>query len=224
MGSRAVVIVCRDEQAAKERFGVAENEIGIVYTRTGRRFFNEPDVERQFLDRVGAALTAADFWGSFNTTWACLDAELMPWSAKAQELLRTQYAAVGAAGRASLPRAVAALEQAAARLADSNKTQLEEVQESYRCREGDLAKFVAAYRQYCWTVSSLTDLKLAPFHLLATEGCVHVDKDHVWHMEELAKVCRCDPELLLVTPYRVVDVTDSVSEAEGIAWWTKLTE
>jgi protein phosphatase len=32
MGSRAVVIVCRDEQAAKERFGLAEDEIGIVYT------------------------------------------------------------------------------------------------------------------------------------------------------------------------------------------------
>ena len=63
MGSRAVVVVCRDEQAAQERFGVAEGEIGIVYTRTGRRFFNEPELERQFLDRLRAALTAADFWG-----------------------------------------------------------------------------------------------------------------------------------------------------------------
>jgi protein phosphatase len=42
-------------------------------------------------------------------------------------------------------------------------------------------------------------------------------------MEELAKVCRCDPELLLATPYRIVDVTDPVSEAEGVEWWTKLT-
>jgi protein phosphatase len=223
MGSRAVVIVCRDEQAAKERFGIAEQEIGIVYTRTGRRFFNEPDLERQFLDRVRAALTAADFWDTFGTTWACLDCELMPWSAKAQELLRAQYAAVGAAGRASLPRAVAALEQAATRLADS-KLQLEEVKDEYRRREENIGKFVAAYRQYCWSVTSLTDLKLAPFHLLATEGGVHVDKDHVWHMEELAKVCRYDTQLLLATPYKIVDVTDPASEAEGIDWWTKLTE
>src|SRR5205807_2073653 len=126
MGSRAVVIVCRDEQTAKERFGIAEPEIGIVYTRTGRRFFNEPEVERPFLDRVRAALTAAGFWDTFGTTWACLDCELMPWSAKAQELLRTQYAAVGAAGRASLPRAVAALEQAAARLSDSDQSHVED--------------------------------------------------------------------------------------------------
>jgi protein phosphatase len=224
MGSRAVVIVCQDEQAAKVRFGIAEQEFGIVYTRTGRRFFNEPELERQFLDRVRAALAAAGFWDNFGTTWACLDCELMPWSAKAQELLRSQYAAVGAAGRASLPRAVAALEQAAARLSDENKSQIEGIEDQYRRREENVAKFVAAYRQYCWSVSSLTDLKLAPFHLLATEGGVHVEKDHVWHMEELAKICRHDPELLLATPYKIVDVTDPASEAEGIDWWTKLTE
>src|SRR5213076_2051204 len=115
MGSRAVVIVCRDEQTARERFGVREGESGIVYTRTGRRFFNEPELERRFLDRVRAALTAADLWAALETTWACLDCELMPWSAKAQELLRSQYAAVGAAGSASLRSAVAAPDQAAHR-------------------------------------------------------------------------------------------------------------
>src|SRR4029077_11715820 len=167
--------------------GIAENKIGILYTRTGRRFFNEPELERQFLDRVRAALTAADFWNAFSTTWACLDCELMPWSAKAQELLRSQYAAVGAAGRASLPRAVAALEQGAARLAN-NKALLEGINDEYRRRQENIGKFVAAYRQYCWSVTSLTALKLAPFHLLATEGGVHSDKDHVWHMEELAKI------------------------------------
>ncbi len=116
MGSRAVVVVCRDEQAARERFGVTEGEIGIVYTRTGRRFFNDPELERQFLDRLRDALTAADLWTTLETTWVCLDCELMPWSAKAQELLKAQYAAVGAAGQASLPRAVASLAEAAGRL------------------------------------------------------------------------------------------------------------
>src|SRR5262249_23727617 len=67
MGSRAVAIVCRDKQAARERFGVAEGEIGIVYTRTGRRFFNEPELERQFLDCVCTALTAADLWTKLET-------------------------------------------------------------------------------------------------------------------------------------------------------------
>ena len=42
-------------------------------------------------------------------------------------------------------------------------------------------------------------------------------------METLAEVCRADPELLLATPYKVVDVTDPASQAEGIAWWDELT-
>ena len=224
MGSRAVVIVCRDEQAAKERFGIAEKEIGIVYTRTGRRFFNESELERQLLDRVRAALTAADFWGTLQTTWVCLDCELMPWSAKAQELLRVQYAAVGAAGRASLPCAVAALDQSITRLKSDDQEKLAHVKREFRSREENINKFVAAYRQYCWTVSSLNDFKLAPFHLLATEGHVHTGKNHNWHMETLAKVCREDPQLLLATAHKIVDVTDPASEAEGIDWWSKLTE
>ena len=224
MGSRAVAVVCRDEQAARERFGVTEGDSGVVYTRTGRRFFNEPDLERPFLDRLRAALSAADFWAALETTWVCLDCELMPWSAKAQELLRNQYAAVGAAGRASLPKAVAALEQAAARLAGDDKDKAERIADSYRRQEENVGKFVAAYRRYCWPVAALTDLKLAPFHLLATEGRVHTDRDHVWHMETLARVCREDPQLLLATPHRVVDVTEPAGEEAGVQWWAELTE
>ena len=44
--------------------------------------------------------------------WFCLDCELMPWSAKAQELLRHQYAATGAAAQHAVAAAVAALNQA----------------------------------------------------------------------------------------------------------------
>jgi len=223
MGSRAVVIVCRDEQTAKERFGIVEDEIGIVYTRTGRRFFNDPDLERQFLVRVQAALTNADFWTTHQTTWVCLDCELMPWSAKAQELLRAQYAAVGAAGRASLPRAVQALEQAAERLTGGERELIEEASAELRQRETNVGNFVAAYRQYCWSVASLSDLKLAPFHLLATEGHVHTGMDHVWHMETLARICQEDTGLLLATAHKIVDVTDPTSESEGIEWWTQLT-
>ncbi len=224
MGSRAVVVVCRDEQAARERFGVTEGETGIVYTRTGRRFFNDPALERGVLDRVRSALSAADVWSTLDTTWACLDCELMPWSAKAQDLLRNQYAAVGAAGRASLPRAVMALGLARERSNGEHRERLDAARLLYQRREQDVGAFVAAYRRYCWPVSSVSDLKLAPFHLLATEGHVHTDRDHLWHMDTLADVCRHEPQLLMQTSYKVVDVTDPTSVAEGIDWWTLLTE
>ena len=147
----------------------------------------------------------------------------MPWSAKAQELLRSQYAAVGAAGGASLPAAIGALEQARARMTGEHAPDVTAVLDRVRERHDGVQQFVAAYRQYCWTVKSLDDLKLAPFHLLATERKVHVDQNHQWHMETLAAICSGDPGLLLATDFRIVDVTETASQADGIEWWTDLT-
>ncbi len=48
------------------------------------------------------------------------------------------------------------------------------------CRVDDAQRFVEAYRHYCWPVRTIDDVKLAPFHLLASASPVHVDKDHVW--------------------------------------------
>jgi protein phosphatase len=219
MGSRAVVIICRDETAAQKTFGITGEGIGIVYTRTGRRFFDDSKVEAEFLDRLRQGVDAANLWEEFQTGWFCLDCELMPWSAKAQELLRQQYAAVGAAARATLPAAVEALRQATER--DSNVLSL---LARFEAREQMAADYVAAYRRYCWPVNSVSDLKLAPFHLLASEGAVHADKDHVWHMDTLARICRADEELLLATPYKVVTLDDETDRRAGIEWWEELTE
>ncbi len=223
MGSRAVVIVCRDEVSARARFGVTGGEIGMVATRTGRRFFSEPALERAFLDRLCGAMDRSGLWSTLDTTWVCLDCELMPWSAKAQELLRDQYAPVGSAGLAALPRVVSALRQAGARLEGAEEDRARAIAEIYRGRERDVGLYVRAYRRYCWRVDSLLDLKLAPFHLLASEGAVHTEKDHRWHMETLALLAQADPELLVSTPFLIVDVADPGSEAAGVAWWEELT-
>src|SRR5439155_14046457 len=114
MGSRAVLVVCRDEEAARKHFGVVNEGAGSCYTRTGRRFFEERAPESDLLiASVSAAMDSAGLWEELGTDWACLDCELMPGSAKAQELLRQQYAAVGASSRAALSDTVTALEQAA---------------------------------------------------------------------------------------------------------------
>lgn len=82
------------------------------------------------------------------------------------------------------------------------------------------SKYVAAYRRYCWKVDSVDDLKLAPFHLLASEGKVHGDKTHEWHMETLARLAG---GVLVATPHRIVEVTNPESEAMAIAWWEAMT-
>lgn len=218
MGSRAVAIVCRDENAARARFGVRESEIGILYTRTGRRFFGEATLEREFLLRLQAAVASAGWWDEFKTEWVCLDCELMPWSAKAQELLREQYAAVGAAAGAALPEAVAALEKAASR-----DQAVGELLDQMRSRTEGVRKYVESYRRYCWPVRGIGDFRLAPFHLLATEGGVLTNKNHLWHMETLGRLCRADTGLLLATPHKLIDLADDASEASGVAWWEELT-
>jgi len=218
MGSRAVVVLCRDEEAARKHFGVVDEGIGICYTRTGRRFFTDLALERALLERLRQALNHIDFWEQFKTDWVCLDCELMPWSVKAQDLLLKQYAAVGAASRAALSQTLLLLDQAQER-----GLKLGELAERYRQRAQMAEQYVQAYRQYCWPVNSLSDLKLAPFHILATQGAVHVDKDHLWHMQTIAAFCQADPELLLATPYKLVELNDPASVAEGTQWWRELT-
>lgn len=224
MGSRAIAVVCRDADAARDRFGVRDGKAGIVYTRTGRAFFNDDSMEHAIVDRLQAALTTAGFWDEFKTTWVCLDCELMPWSAKAQELLRNQYAAVGAAGRAALPVVVDRIAAALCRsdLPTDETAFLQTLKDRYSSRCNNLNRFVDAYRQYCWDVDSVEQLRLAPFHLLATEGRVHSDRTNVWHMETLTKVCSHD-SVLLATEFIQIDVADPASVEWGIAWWEQLT-
>ena len=218
MGSRAIVIVCRDEDAARRSFGVADGGIGTCYTRTGRRFFDDDAVEAELLERVRDAAASAALFERFDSDWALLDCELMPWSAKAQELLRQQYAAVGAAARSGLAETVATLEAAGERVDGDVSALLER----FRTRAGDAALFVEAYRRYCWSVRSVEDLRLAPFHLLATAGAVHAGKSHLWHLEALRELSGAD-RILQPTAHTVVDTTDPESEQAGTAWWEELT-
>jgi protein phosphatase len=167
MGSRAVMIICRDQESAARRFGVPHGETGIVYTRTGRRFFDDATLERELLGRVHTAMASAGLWDELGG-WVIFDCELMPWSAKAQQLLQTQYARTGSAGRASLAMVVDLLKNTHADGRD-----VRTLLARYEDRQAMVKYYIQSYRQYCWPVSSAEDLKLAPFHVLASEAGLH---------------------------------------------------
>jgi protein phosphatase len=216
--------LCKDPQAALDRFGIEDGGTGVIYTRTGRRFHPDIQIERELIDRLREACNRSGFWEEFSTDWVCLDCELMPWSAKALELLKTQYAAVGAAGRMNLDPVLGSLAQARSRIGDPEQLALiEDVEGRFGNRRKSIDLFVDAYRRYCWQVESLEDWKLAPFHLLATEGRLHTDKDHCWHMDKLRLLCEADSQVLLATEYLEVDVSSSESIQEGIQWWMAKT-
>ena len=110
MGSRAIAVLARDEEVAERRFGVGDGTTGVIYTRTGRPFFADTG---ELVDRMRAA--ALPLFESLDTDWLALDCELLPWSAKAIELITSQYASVGAAARHALPEVLSVLGQAAGR-------------------------------------------------------------------------------------------------------------
>ena len=146
-----------------------------------------------------------------------LDCELMPWSVKAADLIREQYASVADAAGLGLARAVDALERAGEHGADTA-----ELAHRFRDKAEMVEGYLEVVGRYNWPVDTVDDLKLAPFHLLATETAVHDDKNHGWHMGQLEELCRAD-ELLAMTDYRVVDLGDEASCGEAITWWEDLT-
>jgi len=219
MGSRAIAVVCRDADVARTRFGAQGEAAGIIHTRTGRRFFSgqQAGFEQPVLDQIRAAADRCGLWEKLDTSWLILDCELMPWSVKAADLLREQYASVADAAGLGLARAVDALERAAERGADTA-----ELAHRFQDKAEMVKGYTEAVGRYNWPVDTVDDLKLAPFHLLATESAVHDDKDHGWHMAQLAELCEGDG-LLTMTNHRVVDLGDEASCGEAIAWWEELT-
>ncbi len=217
MGSRAVALICRDTDVATARFGSVDATSGAVYTRTGRSFFG-PELTERLLDRLRAAVTASGLWSELDTDWVLLDTELLPWSAKAEGLLREQYAPVGAAAGAALPAAMAGLQQAAAAGID-----VSDLLGRIQSRVSDAESFTAAYRRYCWPVDGIEGVRIAPFQLLATQGKSWHERDHGWHLSIADRLVDAAPALIAPTRRMVVDTSSADSAAAGTRWWEELT-
>lgn len=233
MGSRAVIVLCRNKKTAAMRFHVTDDSKGIIYTRTGRRFFIDNSIQNAVLDRLDTVLTTAGFWKDFKTDWVCIDTEIMPWSEKAQELLEKQYAPVGRAGRDGLKVAT----EVVRKLCKRKNVQYElpdgtsgknfdpnELLTEFEQKKDSMEKYVNAYREYCWAVQSVDDLKIAPFHILAIERQTFGVKPHTWHMETIRKYCTGIDDIFIATDYITVDVTSDDSIQHGVSWWNDLTE
>jgi protein phosphatase len=217
MGSRAVILVCRTPEAAAQRFGVPPGQLGAAWTRTGRTFF-PADLTADFIDRIRNAADTAGLFDELGSSWLLIDAEILPWSAKAGPLLRDQYAAVGAAARASLPAAVDVLDEAA----DSG-LDVAELRNRTLARAANADAFAAAYRRYCWPTDGLAGIRIAPFQVLAAEGAGFHDRPHAWHLAAADRLVAADGEFVTPTARIFADTTDPGSIAAATEWWCELT-
>ena len=206
MGSRAVVRVSRD------------GDRDAIWTRTGRPFFPDAELTATLLDRIRAAVSSAGILDELSTDWLLVDAELLPWSAKAVGLIREQYAETGAAGRTALPAALAVLDAAAARGLD-----VAGLRDRFAQRAADLAGYSAAYRAHVRPTSGLDGVTLAPFAVLAGAGASYAGEDHGWHLALADRLVAADPALFTPTRRIVVDLTEETAIAAATDWWLTLT-
>jgi protein phosphatase len=234
MGSRAVLLVGRSPEdapaapaasagsaapaasASSARFG--PGAAGAIWTRTGRPFF-AADLTASLIDQVRAAAEKAGLFAEVGSSWLLLDAEVLPWNAKAGSLLRDQYAAVGAAARASLPAAVSVLAQASARSLPNVDALLERT----RSRLANAEAFTAAYLRYCWATDGLAGVRVAPFQLLASEGAVYHERPHLWHLGLADRLAAAAPDLICTTRRVEVETGDAASVAAATRWWEEMT-
>jgi polynucleotide kinase-phosphatase len=211
MGSRAIAVLAKNRHAAERRFGVSDGTAGTIYTRTGRPFFEDAT---PLVDRLRDA--AEPLFGSLETDWLALDCELLPWSAKAIDLIKSQYASVGAAARHALPSALEALDNAAAR-----GLNVAGLAGRTRQRLANAAAFRDAYAAYCRPADGLDGITLAPFQILAAEGrTLALTESHEWHLAELAKL---GGDFITPTRHRFVDLSSERERAEAADWWLELT-
>lgn len=218
MGSRAVIALCQTADVAKARFGVIGEETGAMWTRTGRAFFNEQAMTESLLARLRSAVDSAGLWKELDTDWLLFDAEIMPWSAKAGSLIESQYAPVAASSRAGFGAAAEAFARASHRGLD-----IAAIRDHFADRAQRAALYAKAWAPYVWPVSGVGDLKVAPFHLLASEGRVWFDHDHVWHMGLADRLAAAANGVVTRTQWRTVSLGDESAVADAIRWWEDLT-
>ncbi|MFZ2012961.1 MAG: polynucleotide kinase-phosphatase [Nocardioides sp.] len=211
MGSRAIAVITQDADVAERRFGIGDGTTGVVHTRTGRPFF--PDTT-ELVARLRVA--AAPLFESLDTDWLALDCELLPWSAKAMDLIKAQYASVGAAARSVLPEALEVLERAAARGLD-----VDDLTARSRRRLAHAEAFRDAYAACVRPTDGLDGVTLAPFQILAFEGRTPaLTESHAWHISELAAL---EGDLITPTRHRFVDLASREERDSAIEWWLTLT-
>jgi protein phosphatase len=218
MGSRAVIALCRDSGAASRRFDARAGETGAIWTRTGRAFFNNTEMTEGLLGRLRMAADAVGLWDELATGWLLLDAEIMPWSAKAGALIEAQYAPVASSAQAGLAAANHALARATA-----NGVAVGEIAERFAGRSERAGLYAKAWAPYVWPVSGVEDLKVAPFHVLASKGRLWFDQDHLSHMSWADRLAAAGDGVVASTRWRLVNLADEGACIAAAAWWESLT-
>ncbi|MFJ8458399.1 polynucleotide kinase-phosphatase [Lysinibacillus xylanilyticus] len=210
MGSRAVLLLFKDSLIAKEY--IDTETLGIMTSRTGRRFFDQ-ETEQKILQQLHCELMEKNYFEQFNTNFVLLDAEILPWNLKAQQLIDQQYAHV--AEQALMDRT-----KLMEKLRDTAHIDVSEWLQEYKGLLENAQRFSTVFQNYCWDVQDTSAIQIAPFHVLAHSSETFFHKPHTWHME-MNRLFAKNSALFIETEFKVI--TDEASEQEAITWWEEMT-
>lgn len=212
MGSRAIVLLFRDEQAAIPYIGRPLH--GTIYTRTGRAFFQN-ELEREVLLTLQQQLQQAGYFEKYQTDFVLMDTEIVPWNLKARELIASQYGHVSEAATMDRDYIVNQL-----RKAQSTGATVSEWIAEWTVKQQNATIFRETFQQYCWDTDGMEGIRIAPFHILAHSTGAFMDQTHEWHMKHAEELAQYS-DWFMTTEYRII--TDEHSEQDVIQWWQQLT-
>ena len=210
-----------DADAARARFGAPGGATGAVWTRTGRPFFAAELHRGAAWTGSAAAAEAAGLFDELGTAWLLLDAELLPWSAKAEQLLRDQYAAVGAAARR---RAARRRSPRWSRRGRGRARRRRPARTGPGPGRPTPTAFTDAYRRYCWPTDGLTACGSPRSRCSPPRARRYHERPHAWHLGARRPAGRRRPRAVRADPARCTsDTTDPASVGRGRQWWEELT-
>lgn len=219
MGSRAIMILGKDDDTIEKAFGYPAPAGGICYSRNGRDFFNNAALHEDRVKRARAAVGKAGLWEELDCEWLMLDCEIMPWSLKAGRLLTDTYAPAAAAGISHLDHGDRMMEMAVGRGLD-----VDGIHGKVIDRLHSLNKYRLAYRRYCWQVDSPDDVQIASFQILATNReLTALSEPHGWHAERGGRLAVADPYVFRNTQYCYADPSDPDDVAKVGRFWEGIT-
>ncbi|MDR2631466.1 MAG: hypothetical protein LBC60_11135 [Spirochaetaceae bacterium] len=74
------------------------------------------------------------------------------------------------------------------------------------------------------STASMEDYRVAPFHLLATEGKVWNNETHLRHLETIRRFMTGTDPLFIIPNYLTVDLNDENALSAATDWWLGLTD
>ena len=211
MGSRAVILAFENEEAALKYTN--QSKTTIIYTRRGLSFFKGSD-EEYICSKIQNLLRATNYYKKHNTGFVLMDAEILPWNAKGMGLLSNQYLPVLDSSKSLNENIIKSL---------SGVENLDYIKEEVIKNLDNIEKYKEQLENYCWD-TNITNIKIAPFHLLAHEKKTFFDKPHEWHLNHFNEIIDLkENDLFIKTPYVIVNLDSEDSKKKAIDFWLDIT-